>query len=131
MRRRCVELTDLPDEILLLILKKLTNIEVLYSFRDINKRFDILTNDRIFTEHLTLIRNSSNEMNNILNHSMFHRVSTQILPKTHTKIRWLELEPISIEHFLFAGEYPNLHCLTLSNIERQIDLCAFDGKKSY
>ena len=70
-------------------------------------------------------------MNNILDHSMFDRFSTQILPKIHTKIQWLELEPISIEHFLFAAEYPNLHCLTLSNIERQIDLCAFNGKKCH
>lgn len=108
----------------------MTNIEVLYSLRDVNERFDILTNDRIFTENLTLIRNSSNEMTNILDHSMLHRFSTQTLPRIHTKIQWLELELISIEQFLFAAEYPNLHGLTLVNIERQIDLCAFDGKNT-
>jgi hypothetical protein len=131
MRRICVQLTDLPDEILLLILKNLTKIEALYSLPDVNKRFDIITNDRIFTEHLTLMTNSSNEVNSTLDDSMLHRFCTQILPKIHTKIKWLNLEPVSMGRFLFAAEYPNLYGLTLFNIERETDLCPFDGKKSY
>lgn len=35
-----MQLNDLPDEILLLILKKLQNCEVLYSFHDVNQRFN-------------------------------------------------------------------------------------------
>jgi hypothetical protein len=75
--------------------------------------------------------NSSNEVNSTLDDSMLHRFCTQILPKIHTKIKWLNLEPVSMGRFLFAAEYPNLYGLTLFNIERETDLCPFDGKKSY
>jgi hypothetical protein len=122
------QLTDFSDEILLLILKKLTKIEVLYSLRDVNQQFDMITNDRIFTEYLTLMTNSSNEMNNTPDHSIVDRFCTQILPKIHTKIKWLNLESVSMRRFLFAAEYPNLYGLTLFKIEREIDLCLFDGE---
>ena len=129
MKRLCVQLTDLSDEILLLILKNLTNIEVLYSLRDVNNRLDNITSDPIFTEHLTLTTHSSNEVNNTLDDSMLNRFCTQILPKIHMKAKWLILEPLSMERFLFAVDYPNLHALTLINIECETDLCLFDGKK--
>jgi len=64
-------LNDLPDEVLLLILKQLDNIEVLYLFIDLNKRFTKLVHDWIFTNHLTMIRCSSN--------GSFDRLDDQIL----------------------------------------------------
>ncbi|CAF1287143.1 unnamed protein product [Rotaria sordida] len=54
-----MKLNDLPDEILL-ILKKFDNTEVLYSFIGVNKRFNKLVHDSIFTNHLTMTRCSSN-----------------------------------------------------------------------
>ena len=62
MEHLCVRLTDIPDEILLLILNKLSNIEVLYSLIGVNIRLDKIANDPIFTDHLTLIKRSSNDV---------------------------------------------------------------------
>lgn len=129
MTRICVQLTDLSDEILLLILKNLTKIEVLYSLRDVNKRLDSITGDSIFTEHLTLMTHSSNGINSTLDNSMLDRFCTQILPKIHSKIKWLNLDPESMGRILSTAEYANLHGLTVCNIERETDLCVFDGKK--
>ena len=53
MEYSCVQLNDLPDEILLIILKKLSNIEVFYSLLDVNKRLNKITYDSIFTNRLT------------------------------------------------------------------------------
>ncbi|UJR11114.1 hypothetical protein I4U23_015296 [Adineta vaga] len=111
MNMKCsdVQLTDLPDEILQMIFKKLTNIEVLYSLLDVNKRLHSLANDSFFTEHLTFLVHSVNE----------------ILPNIHSKIKWLNLEPLSMRDILSATDYPNLHGLTLLHIERETDLCLF------
>ena len=56
MKEVFVQLNDLPDEILLLIFKKLENFTLLYSFIDVNKRFNKLVRDSIFTNHLTMAR---------------------------------------------------------------------------
>jgi hypothetical protein len=60
MEYLCDQLTSVPDEILLLILNKLTNIEVLYSLIGVNVRLDKIASDPIFTEYLTLITRSTN-----------------------------------------------------------------------
>ena len=70
MEDSCVELTDMPEEILLFILNKLTNIELLYSLIGINIRLDKILNDSIFTEHLTLTRRSWNNVIRSLDDSM-------------------------------------------------------------
>jgi hypothetical protein len=56
MNRSNIHLLDLPDEILLIILKKLNNIDVLYSLLNIeNNRLDILAQDKFFTKTLNLV----------------------------------------------------------------------------
>ena len=55
MKYSCVQLDDLPDEILLFILKKLSNVEILYSLLGVNKRLNKIIYDSIFMNHLTLL----------------------------------------------------------------------------
>jgi hypothetical protein len=43
MKRSLVQLNDLPDEILMIILKKLDNDQVLYSLIGVNKRLNTFT----------------------------------------------------------------------------------------
>jgi len=45
----CVQLNDLPDEILMIIFKKWSNIALIYSFIDINKRLNKKVYTSIFT----------------------------------------------------------------------------------
>lgn len=84
---RCVQRTDLPDGVLSLILKKLNNIEVLYSLIGVKKRLEEIASDPIFTEHLLLIARS-------FNHSILDRFCTEILPRIHWKIKWLRVDPL-------------------------------------
>jgi hypothetical protein len=114
-----VKLTDIPDEMLLLILNKLTNIEVLYSLIGVNIRLDKIANDPLFTEHLSFMTRSSNGIINSLDNSMLNRFCSEILPRIHCQIKWLTLEPLCMERILLAADYPNLRVLSLFNIERE------------
>jgi hypothetical protein len=125
---RCVQLTDLPDEILVLILKKLNNVEVLYSSIGVNIRLDQIAIDPIFTEHLPLITRSSNGFINSLDDSMLDRFCTEILPRIHCNIKWLALEPSYIERLFLTLDYSNLHSLSLFNIERETAVRLFAGE---
>jgi hypothetical protein len=130
MNHECIQLTDISDEILLLILNKLSNIEVLYSLIGINLRFDRIVSDPIFTNHLTLLKRSSNGVIKLLDDRTFDCVYSQILPKIHRKIKWLDLESLSMERVLLSIDYPNLYGLSLFNIERELAVRVFDGKHS-
>lgn len=123
-----LQLTDLPDEILLLIFKNLTNIEVFYSLLHVNKRFHDLAKDSIFTRHLTLLTHSSNGVKSTISSAMLNRLHTQVLPIIHSDIRWLTLEPSSMKGIIVAVNYPNLQELTLLHIERETDLSILAGK---
>lgn len=114
----------LPDEILLIILEKLNNIEVLCSLFNVNQRFNRILKDSIFTSHLTLFEVSKNEHSwsrklqiRPLSDSILSRFCSQILPSIQEKIQWLDIEPISMEQILFATNYPNLTGLGLYNID--------------
>ena len=131
MEHLCIQLTDIPDEILLLILKKLSNIEVLYSLLGVNMRFEKIASDPIFTEHLSLIKRSTNGVIVPLDDPIFGRFYSKILPKIHHKIKWLDLEPLSMEHILLAVDYPNLHELSLFDIERELAVRLFRGKHRF
>jgi hypothetical protein len=61
MAHSLVQLDDLPDEVLMIILKKLDNDQVLYSLMGINKRLNTFVHDSIFTSHLTLMERSVND----------------------------------------------------------------------
>lgn len=128
MKHRCIQLTDLPDELLLLILKKLNNIEVLYSLIGVNIRLDQIASDPTFTEHLPLITRSSNGCINFLNNSMFDRFRSDILPQIHYQIKSLTLESSCIERLFLALDYPNLHSLSLFNVDYKIAVRLFVGK---
>jgi hypothetical protein len=94
-------------------------------------RLDKIASDSIFTEHLTFIKRSSNGVIKLLNDSIFHRFYSEILPKIHHKIKWLDLEPLFMERILLAIDYPNLHKLSLFNIERELAVRLFGGKYSF
>jgi hypothetical protein len=128
MKHLRIQLTDIPDEILLLILTKLSNIEVLYSLIGVNIRLDKIASDPIFTDHLSLLKRSSNGVINSLDDSLFDRLYSEILPTIRHKINWLDLEPLSMERVLLTVDYPNLHVLSLFNIERDLAVRLFGGK---
>jgi hypothetical protein len=128
MKYSCVQLNDLPDEILLTIFKKLYNAEVLYSLIGVNKRLNKIAQDTIFTGHLTLIRCSLNDSIYPVTESMLDRFCSQILPEIHDKIKWFNLESFAMERILLAANYSNLSGLGLYNIGIERAKHLFTGK---
>ncbi|CAF1402021.1 unnamed protein product [Adineta steineri] len=121
MKYSCVQLNDLPDEILLIIFKQLDNLELLYSFHDVNERLNKILRDPVFTSHLSFVKWSLNEIiNKFSSYIILDRFCLQILPKIHMKIKCLDLESESMKNILDAADYPNLYSLGLYNIEENM-----------
>jgi hypothetical protein len=138
MEYSSVQLNDLPDEILMIIFKKLDNTELLYSLAGLNMRLNRIIYDSIFTNYLTFLRFAPSNLIT-LRASLMHfiyplpdpildRFCLHILPKIHQKVKWLDLEPLSMERILFATNYSNLSGIALYNIEVETAGQLFSGK---
>ena len=131
MSQSDVHLFRLPNEILMIILKKLDNMDVLYSLMGTcNERFDILLQSNVFTNTLNLTEKSSTDDDDIssLDRPIIDRFSIDILPKIHQNMKEMILSSISMRDILLAGNYPNLTHLKLFNFEQKIALDYFKGK---
>jgi hypothetical protein len=130
MNRSCVQLNDLPDELLMIIFKKINNVEVLCSLFGLNQRLDSFLQDSTFTSRLSFLKWSSEKFLNIFSREMiFNRFCLQILPAVREKIQWLDVESSSMQQILSAADYPNLYGLGLFNIEEETVKNLFTGKK--
>jgi hypothetical protein len=123
-----VQLNDLPDEVLLIIFKKLNNIALLYSLFGVNKRLNKILHDPIFTNHLNLLQFCSNDCISQLSSPILNRFCLQILPEIHDKIKWLNLELFSMERILLIINYPNLSGLGLYNIQQETAIYLLSSK---
>ncbi|CAF1435759.1 unnamed protein product [Rotaria sordida] len=119
MEYSCLQLNDLPDEILLIIFKKVNNVSLLYSLFDANKRFNKILYDPIFTSHLSLLNRDSNDCIYRLFDPVLDRYCSQILPKIRHKMEWVNLESSSMTRILLCTDYPNLYGLGLYNLDKQ------------
>ena len=122
-------LLNLPDEILVFILKKLDNVEVLYSLFDINTELDEFLKDSVFTTHLTLFKiNRLIGVDSSLADEILNRFCLKILPKLHEKIRSMDVETLSMERIFLSGhDYPNLRQLNIYLMNKDIDIDLFTG----
>ncbi|CAF3646356.1 unnamed protein product [Rotaria socialis] len=128
MEHSWVQLFDLPDEMLMIIFKKLENIDVLYSLWGINTRFDKILHDSIFTSSLTLLKCLSNCFICPLPDTILDRFCLQILSQICLKIKWLDIESSSMERILLATEYSNLCGLGIYNITEDVAIRLFIDK---
>ncbi|CAF3049186.1 unnamed protein product [Rotaria sp. Silwood2] len=129
MNQSNVGLLDLPNEILLIILKKLDNMDVLYSLLDVdNQQLDIIAQENIFSNTLNFVLTTfSNDISSI-SYTIVDRFCTNILPRIHHNVKSLILDSISIERILFVAEYPNLTELKLFNFNNKIASRYFTDK---
>ncbi|CAF4217201.1 unnamed protein product, partial [Rotaria sp. Silwood2] len=115
MNRSNVHLLDLPDEILLMILKRLNNIDVLYSLLDINNgRLNILAQENTFTNILKLV--------GIYDFSLIDRFCNYILPRIHHNAKCFIFDSFCIKRFLLATDYPNLTELKILHFQQDFAL---------
>ncbi|CAF3863412.1 unnamed protein product [Rotaria sp. Silwood2] len=128
MEHLSIKINDLPDEILILILKKLYNADVLYSLTGVNKRFNTIAHNLTFASQLTLFCEFDNVISRLPD-PMLDRICSQILPLIHHKIKSLKLESTSMERILLATNYPNLNELGLYGVNVEKALSLFTGSK--
>ncbi|CAF1486971.1 unnamed protein product [Rotaria sp. Silwood1] len=114
MEDSLIQLNDLPDEILMMILKKLHSCDVLYSLIGVNKRLDTIVQDSFVTAYLTLTVSPYGFLN--FTDPILDRFCSKILPKIHHKIGWINVESSSMERFLRSKNYPNLYSLGLCHL---------------
>ncbi|CAF2701700.1 unnamed protein product [Rotaria sp. Silwood2] len=116
MNQSTVTLLDLPIEILHIILKKLDNMDVLYSLLGIdNQRLDTIVLDKTFTKSLNFVlRTTTDDLMPIIG-SMLDRFCIDILPKIDYNVKSLTLHSESMERIL-AADFPNLSELRLYNV---------------
>jgi len=122
-----LNILDLCDEILLIILNKLNNIDVLYSLIGVNRKLDRLARDITFTQSVDLVAISSNEHNGSRNKSILDRFCFSIMPRIQHHIEYLTLDPLSIDRVLCIGNYSKLHKLTLVNLQLEMGSRIFNG----
>ena len=112
-----VNILDLSDEMLLTILNKLNNINVLHSLLGVNRKFDRLVQNVNFIRSLDFTAISSNEDDCLKIHSMLKRFCFDIIPRIQHKIQCLTLDSWSMNSVLCIGDYPTLRKLTLVNLK--------------
>lgn len=115
-----IRLLDLPNEILLIILKKLDSINVLYSFIDIGvERLELLAQDKIFTNTINLTSTDSGHICSV-NNSILDRFCIDILPQIQCSIRYLIVEATAMERLALTDDYPNLTKLKIFQFNKVV-----------
>lgn len=128
MKQTLIQLESLPDEILLMTLRRLDHFSLLYSFFDLNQRLNQIVLDSHFTKQVSLIRLLSNGALHSLPYPMLGRFCLHILPVIHDRITRLNLETFTIKLILSVARFPNLSQLALYNIKVERALAIFTGK---
>ncbi|CAF1272668.1 unnamed protein product [Rotaria sordida] len=122
MEHSTIQLDNLPDEILMMIFKNMSQTNVLYSLIGVNQRLNTIVRDSMFTNHLTLREYISDDFINPSTDSMLDRFCSHILPNINDKIKRIDLDSSSMERILLATNYPSLYGLTLYNMDIEISM---------
>ncbi|CAF0776093.1 unnamed protein product [Adineta steineri] len=124
MSNSTLNIVDLCDEILLNILNKLNNLDVLYSCIGVNKKLDRLARDITFTQSINLVTTLSNEHHN----SILDRFCLLILQRIQHNIEYFTLNSLSVDRILRIGNYSKLHKLSLVNLPIEMACHIFNVK---
>jgi hypothetical protein len=124
-------LLDLPNEILLIIMKQLNMVDVLYSLVDVCERFDQLVLDPIHIHNLdmtSMIMKSFFDRTYSVDNRILSRICENILPRIHHQVNELIVEQQSIERVLHTTNYPQLYSLSLMDFQAEKLLKLLTGK---
>jgi hypothetical protein len=104
---------DLPDEMLLMIVNRLNNIDILYSLVDVNQRFNRLTFNSLYFHDLDFTTVSMFDPKSHEYSVLINRICKNLLSRIHHQVNTLTLDHISMEHVLHTFNFPQLHSLSL------------------
>jgi hypothetical protein len=127
MNHSSAQLMNLPDELLLFILKKLDNADILYSLMGLNLRLDQIIRDPYFITEINLIRPNDDTCEQV--DTLIDRFCLEILPTIGHRIRWLKIRSTSMERILSAAGYPSLSQLDVF-IPDEKPVLHFNGKET-
>ena len=130
MSSSSVHLLDLPDEMLLYIIRRLDNVDVLYSLFGINHgRLDRIIREKSFSHHLNFTTSILHHTDNATIESILDRFSQNILPHIHFNIQSLTVQLSYMQRILLASHYPNLTQLKILDFHRDsVALSCFTGE---
>ncbi|CAF4992598.1 unnamed protein product [Rotaria sp. Silwood1] len=124
MNQSNIGLLDLPNEILLIIFKKLDNMDVLYSLLCVNnRRLDTIIQENDFASILNFVLTSSFNATFAPVDLRVDQFCTSILRKIHHKVKTLIVDLISLKSIVYAARYPNLTELKLFNHTTDLYAC--------
>jgi hypothetical protein len=115
-------LFDLPNEILLIIIKKLNIDDVIYSLANVNERFTQLVFDPLYIQDFDITMmtmNSFYDRTFSIHEQVLSNICQNILPKIHNQIKKLTIEQHSIGRIL-PFNYSQLYSLSLINFQEKI-----------
>jgi len=127
MNNSTLSIVDLPDEILFIILKKLNNIDMLYSLVGANQKLDNVACDIHFTRAIDLMTISLNEADDSRPNTIFDRFCLHILPRIHNNMECLTVQACFLDRVLHASNYPNLRKLNLVDLKLDMASHIFNG----
>ncbi|CAF0981840.1 unnamed protein product [Rotaria sordida] len=113
---------DLPNEILLNIISKLSFIDVFYSLVDINERFDQLSLDPLYIRHLdmtVMTMKSFFEYTFSVDDQVLSKICENILLLIHSQVYKLTVEQHSTECILLNVSYPKLYSISFVNFQKE------------
>ncbi len=122
-----VNIVDLPDEILLHILKKLDNFDVLYSLVGVNEKLDRLACDINFTRLVDLMTIESNRTTDSRSNAIIKRFCMEILPRIHDKVESLTVQACCLSRVLYATNYLHLRKVVIINLDLNMACHIFNG----
>ena len=131
MTHLTVALLDLPEEILLMIMSKMSNVDVLHSLVGTCEKLDRLARDLVHTRSIDFTEMTSNDEIRSLSDEMLNRFCGNILPRIHQNIECLTVESSSIHRLFQSINYPKLFKLILAEVDLQSVCEYFNGKCSH
>ncbi len=124
LNKNHLNILDLPDEILIIIFKKLNMVDTLNSLVDVNRRFDRLALDPLYVRDLDMTDlmtiNSLYDQTSSIDTQVLSKICDKILPRIHHQVQKLTVEQYSMEHILNAANYCQLYSLSLIKFQEEI-----------
>ena len=123
-------LLDLPNEILLMILKELKTVDILYFVANVNQRLNSIAHDYLLTRELDLtglstIKDRCDEY--LTDEQVSSYLCQNILRRIHHQIHQLTLEPYVVKDIIAVATYPQLYSLSLRNFQEEVLHQCFTG----
>jgi hypothetical protein len=121
----------MPNEILLMIFKKLNMVDVLYSLVGVTQRFDQLILNPFYIRNLdmtSMTMKSFYDRIYSIDDQVLSKICKNILPRIHHQVNELIVEQNSMKRVLHTINYPQLYSLSLIDFKAEVLFKYLKGK---